>query len=47
MTYRDFQIESDLRNAEMDAWYTEIVDSITRTEGDTKYVRTDLVLSAA
>ena len=47
MTYRDFQIESDLRNAEMDAWYTEIVGSITRTEGDTKYVRTDLVLSAA
>ena len=46
-TYRDFQIENQLKNADLDAWYTEIQEAMTQTEGDTQYIRTDLVLNAA
>ena len=46
-TYRDYQIENELKNNDMNAWYTEIVDAMTQTEGDTQYIRTDLVLNAA
>ena len=47
MTYRDFQIENQLRSADLEAWYTGIVDAMTQTEGDTRYIRKDLVLNAA
>lgn len=47
MTYRDFQIENQLRSADLEAWYTGIVDAIPQTEGDTRYIRKDLVLNAA
>ena len=47
MNYRDFQIESQLRNADLETWYTETVGAMTQTEGNTKYIRTDLVLNAA
>lgn len=47
MTYRDFQIENELRSADLEAWYTGIVDAMTQTEGDTRYIRKDLVLNAA
>ena len=47
MNYRDFQIESQLRNADLETWYTETVGTMTQTEGNTKYIRTDLVLNAA
>jgi len=46
-TYRDYQIENELKNNDMNTWYTEIVDAMTQTEGDTQYIRTDLVLNAA
>ena len=44
--YRDYLIEKDLRNADLEAWYTEIVAAMTQTEGNTNYVRKDVVLSA-
>ena len=47
MTYRDYQIENQLRSADMETWYAEIVDSLPQTEGNTKYIRKDLVLNAA
>ena len=47
LTYRDYQITNSLKNEELSAWYAEIVDAMTQTEGDTKYIRTDLVLNAA
>ena len=47
MNYRDFQIESQLRNADLETWYTETVGAMTQTEGNTKYIRTDLVLNAS
>ena len=46
-TYRNYLIENDLRNADLDAWYAEIVAAMTQTEGDTSYVRKDVVLSAS
>ncbi len=44
-TYRDYQIENDLRNADAEAWYNETVDAMTVTEGDLRYITMDLVLS--
>ncbi len=45
ITYRDYQIENELRSADLSAWYQETVNAMTVTEGDTKYVKTNLVLS--
>ncbi len=46
LTYRDFQIENQLRSADVEAWYTETVAAMTQTEGDTTYIRKDVVLNA-
>lgn len=43
--YRDYLIENDLRTADMDEWYTSLVEAVSTTDGDTRYIRTDLVLS--
>ena len=45
-TYRDFMIESDLRNADLNSWYTALLEAATSETGNTKYITTDLVLSA-
>ena len=45
-TYRDYQIETELRNADLSAWYTEKVEALTVSDGDTKYINTGLVLSS-
>ena len=44
-TYRDFQIRNTLATADHGAWYTAIVDSVTVTEGNTKYLSKDIVLA--
>lgn len=43
--YRDYLITEDLRTADMDTWYTGLVDSAATADGDTSYVRTNLILS--
>ena len=43
-TYRDYLITSDLSEDDYTAWYTGLVDAMPMTVGNTKYVRTDLVL---
>ena len=43
--YRDHQIATQLRTADLQAWYTETVEAATITDGDTRYLSTDLVLS--
>ena len=45
MTYRDFMIESSLRNADLSAWETGLIDAAKLEVLNTKYVKTDLVLS--
>lgn len=47
LSYRDFQIENELRTADVNAWYTETTEALTMTDGDAKYVKLDLVLSPA
>ncbi len=46
-TYRDYQIESELRSADVENWYTAATEAMTRTDGETKYIRMDLVISAS
>ena len=46
-TYRNYLIENTLRNADLNNWYNGIVEAMTTTDGDTQYVRTDLILNAA
>ena len=44
--YRDYMIENDLKNADYTAWYTELMEGVTATLVDTKYISTGLVLSS-
>ena len=45
-TYRDYQIENELRSADAQEWYNATVEAVPMTDGDTKYIRKDLVLKA-
>ena len=46
ITYRTSLIESDLRSADVAAWQEELVNALTISDGDTSYIRTDLVINA-
>ena len=46
-TYRDHLISGELAANDFNAWYAAIVDAVTPTEHDFKYIKTDLVLAAA
>ena len=46
MTYRELMIESTLRNADMSAWETEVIEANELVVENTKYVKTDLMLSS-
>ncbi len=46
ITYRDYQITNELRSADVNDWYTSIVDAATVTDGEIKYLSLDMVLSA-
>ena len=43
--YRDHMIRQELTNTDITNWYTSIVDSAAVTEGNTKYLSLDIVLS--
>lgn len=43
--YRDYLITNELRNADLEQWYNGLVDAAAVTDGSTRYIRTDLVLS--
>ena len=45
-TYRDYLIQSDLRSDAYSTWYNTLVEGVTMTMGDTRYIRTDLVMNA-
>lgn len=44
-TYRDYLITNDLRSDDMEEWYSGLIDALSVTDGDTRYIRTDLVLN--
>ena len=46
-TYRDFMIESTLRSNDLSAWETGLIESAELVVENTKYIRSDLVLTAA
>ena len=46
MTYRDYLIDTELRNADITDWFQALTEAATVTDGDMKYVRMDMVLSA-
>ena len=46
LTYRDYLIQTELRNADLQEWYNGILDSVTPVDGDSKYVSMDLVMNA-
>ena len=43
--YRDYMINRDLVNAATSEWYEALVDAMTVTDGDVKYIAKDLVIS--
>ncbi len=45
ITYRDYQITNELRSADLSEWQTSVIESAVVTEGDTKYIALDMVLS--
>ena len=45
MTYRNYLIQQDLLSDDMNEWYNALLESVTVTEGNTKYINTSLVLS--
>ena len=47
LSYRDHLIETGLRNNDLNTWYTETLESVTQTDGDTKFIRKDFVLNPA
>lgn len=44
-SYREYQIVTDLKNADMENWYQGLLDQYTVTMADTSYIRKDIVLS--
>ena len=46
MTYRDFMIESTLRNADLTAWETALIEAAELNVTNTKFIKTDLTLSS-
>ena len=44
ITYRDYLITETLRSNDVNEWYANLVDSVTVTTLDTKYISTGLVL---
>ena len=47
ITYRDYLIQNDLRSADVQQWQEDMMAAVTMTDGDTKYIRTNLVLGSA
>ena len=46
-TYRDFLITNTLRSEDTSTWYSALLEAASMTEGNTKYIRRDLVISVS
>ena len=44
ITYRDYQIKSELQSNDMNTWYTGLREAMTVTEGNTDYIMKGLKL---
>ena len=45
-TYRDHMIKNELASADYTAWYNSLTEAVVATEGNTKFVRTDITLGS-
>lgn len=45
-TYREYRIAEELRDADMNSWYSALQEAMTTAIGDTKYLRKDIVVNA-
>ena len=45
-TYRDYLITNDLVSEDMETWYNSLLDSYTVVNGDTSYMKKDIVLAS-
>ena len=45
-TYRNYMIENALRSEDVEAWYTEIVEAQTLTDGSFDYIPGDMILNS-
>jgi len=45
-TYRDYLISNELASADYNDWYNGLVEAVTATTENTKFIRTDLVLGS-
>lgn len=45
-TYRDYLISNELASADYSDWHAALVEAVSVTEGNTKFVRTDIVLGS-
>ena len=45
-TYRDYMITSELMEQDTEAWYNGLLESVTVTDGNAKYIRMDMVISS-
>ena len=46
LSYRDYQIDSELRSAELSDWYNGLYEAMTVTAGNTNYMLKSIVLSS-
>ena len=46
ITYRDYMITNELMSRDTEAWYNGLLEAMTVTEGNTKYISMDLVVSS-
>lgn len=45
LSYRDYMITNELLDADLEAWYNNIVDAVTVVEGDLSRIKTGLILA--
>lgn len=46
LTYRDYMIQNEMRDADQEEWYTGIIDPVTTAVGDTSRMSLDLILAS-
>lgn len=46
LSYRDMLITEELKEADIDEWYNGIMETVSFTAGDTKFVKKDVVLAS-
>ena len=46
-SYRDYMIESELRQAAVEEWFNGLLEANTMVDGDTQYLHMDMVLQSA